>query len=97
MKRTIIPNVPKDSKPVTAWNTATAPKTDRGIPDALRHFDQLPDTAFVRLPTVCGLFGQSRSSIWRAVKLQTIPAPRKFSARVTCWQVGELRRALLAI
>jgi predicted DNA-binding transcriptional regulator AlpA len=74
--------------------TAASPAQDQGIPTALRNFDAYPDSAFVRLPTVAGLFAQSRASIWRNVKLGRLPAPRKFSPRVTAWQVGDLRRAL---
>ena len=77
-----------------ATPSETLLKSDNGIPEALQHFDQLPDSAFVRLPTVCGLFGQCRSNIWRNVKLGRFPAPKKLSARVTAWQVGDLRRTL---
>lgn len=86
--RSITPSIPEDS------SASNKPHIDKGIPDSLRHFDSLPDSAFVRLPTVAGLFGQCRASIWRNVKLKRIPAPRKFSARVAAWQVGDLRRAL---
>lgn len=64
------------------------------ISAALRDFDQLPDAANVRLPTVAALFACSPASIWRGVKAKRIPAPRKLSPRTTCWNVGELRKAL---
>lgn len=85
----------KQTRDITpdAQHSTSAPKA-KGIPDSLRHFSALPDEAFVRLPTVAALFGQSRASIWRNVKLLRLPAPRKFSPRVTAWQVGDLRRAL---
>lgn len=62
---------------------------------ALRHFDDLPDSACVRLPVVRALHGGvSRSTIWRMVRLGRLPAPRKPSPRIALWRVGELRDAL---
>jgi predicted DNA-binding transcriptional regulator AlpA len=66
----------------------------RGIPDALRNFDALPDSAHVRLSTVAALFGCSPATVWRGVKAGRIPQPKKLSPRTTCWNAGELRRAL---
>jgi predicted DNA-binding transcriptional regulator AlpA len=65
-----------------------------GIPDALRNFDSLPDSANVRVPVVAALFACANVTVWRRVKAGTMPAPRKMGARVTAWNVGELRRAL---
>lgn len=65
------------------------------VPEALRNFDTLPDSANVRLPVVQVLYGGcSHATVWRNVKSGRIPAPRKLTARVTAWNVGELRRAL---
>lgn len=64
------------------------------IPEALKNFDDLPNTANVRLPVVQSLYGCSTASIWRGVKDGRIPKPRKLSPRTTCWNVGELRQAL---
>lgn len=64
------------------------------IPDALKHFDDLPNSANVRQPVVEGLYGYSSATLWRRVKDGSLPAPRKISDRVTVWNVGELRRAL---
>lgn len=64
------------------------------IPDALRNFDSLPDSANVRLPVVAWLNGCSAATVWRMVKRGTLPAPRKLSERVTAWNVGDLRKAL---
>ena len=66
------------------------------IPDALKNFDSLPDSANVRLPVVQALFGCSAATIWRMVKRCSLPAPRKLSERVTAWNVGDLRIALAA-
>jgi predicted DNA-binding transcriptional regulator AlpA len=65
-----------------------------GIPDALRHFDDLPNTAFVRAPVVLALLSISDQTLARRVKDGRLPAPMKLSVRVVAWNVGELRRAL---
>jgi predicted DNA-binding transcriptional regulator AlpA len=64
------------------------------IPDALKNFDSLPDSANVRQPVVESLYACSSASIWRGVHAGRIPKPRKLSPRTTCWNVGELRAAL---
>ena len=66
------------------------------LPAALTHFDSLPDAANVRQPIVQALFGISAPTVWRWVKEGRLPQPRKHSARVTTWNVGELRRFLAA-
>ncbi len=68
-----------------------------GIPTAAEHFERLPDTAFVRQPTVQLLFGFSASTVWRRVKSGDLPAPKKLGPRVSAWNVGELRAALKAL
>lgn len=62
--------------------------------DALKNFDSLPDSANVREPVVCALYGFSHGTLWNYAKLGIIPAPRKIGPRVTVWNVGELRRSL---
>lgn len=69
----------------------TPPST---IPDALRNFDSLPDSANVRQPVVQALVGCSAATVWRMVKRGTLPKPRKLSERLTAWNVGELRKVL---
>jgi predicted DNA-binding transcriptional regulator AlpA len=64
------------------------------INPALQFFDQLPNSASVRLPVVMALFACSAATIWRRVKSGHIPEPFKPSLRVTCWNVGLLRQAL---
>lgn len=66
------------------------------IPNALKNFDSLPDSANVRQPVVEALYGCSAATVWRGVKSGRIPKPRKLSERVTTWNVGELRKALAA-
>jgi predicted DNA-binding transcriptional regulator AlpA len=70
------------------------PKFPKAIPDALANFDQLPDSAYIRLPVMIGLFGVSAASIWRGVKNQSLPAPVKLTKRTTAWNVRLVRDAL---
>ena len=68
----------------------------RTIPDALANFDQLPDSAYIRLPVMTGLFGISAASVWRGVKNHSIPSPVKLTERTTAWNVRLVREALAA-
>lgn len=57
------------------------------------NFDELPDSAFVRLPTVsllCG--GTDRATIYKWVKHKKFPPYVKIAGSTTAWNVGELRR-----
>ena len=60
----------------------------------LTHFDRLPNSAHVRLPTVAALFGCSPSTIWRGVRDGRIPKPMKHFKRASAWSVGALRQVL---
>jgi predicted DNA-binding transcriptional regulator AlpA len=68
----------------------------KSIPEGLKNFDQLPDSAYIRLPVLRGLYGISAASCWRGVKKGSIPTPVKLSERCTCWNVGQVRAALAA-
>jgi predicted DNA-binding transcriptional regulator AlpA len=68
---------------------------DGALPSALVNFDLLPNSAHVRLPVVKGLYGCSAATVWRGVKAGTIPEPTRLSARVTGWNVGQLRQSLV--
>lgn len=72
-------------------------KASTSTPEALKHFDHLPNSARVRLPVVQGLFGLSAATVWRRCRTGALPPPKKSSANVTSWSVGELRAALKAI
>lgn len=74
----------------------TVTTTTSAIPDALKNFDSLPDSANVRQPVVQGLIGCSAATVWRMVKRGSLPTPRKLSERVTAWNVGDLRKVLAA-
>ena len=65
-----------------------------GIPTELSNFDQLPDSAHVRVRVVAGLYACSIPTVWRSVKKNVIPAPVKLTDNIAAWRVGELRAAL---
>ncbi|EXI76874.1 MAG: putative transcriptional regulator [Candidatus Accumulibacter sp. SK-11] len=67
------------------------------VPEALKNFDFLPDSANVRAPVVAALFGVSAATVWRKAKAGKLPAPRRISDRVTVWNVGEIRASLNAV
>lgn len=67
-------------------------KPTADLPAALKNFDDLPDSAFVRLPVVAGLHGISSATVWRYVRIGRLPAPVKIGPNTTAWRVGELRR-----
>ena len=60
---------------------------------ALLGFDELPDSAFVRLPVVAALFAISHSTVWRWSRLGYLPNPRKING-ITVWRVGLLREVI---
>jgi predicted DNA-binding transcriptional regulator AlpA len=76
--------------PMAKQANETAP-----IPVALQHFDELPDSANVRLPVVAGLEGVSDPTVWRWSGNGKLPRPNKHGG-VATWNVGELRRARAA-
>ena len=80
--------------PKLVTEAADINRTAQGIPPELKNFDDLPNSAHVRLPVVAGLYACSYSNIWRNVKAGKIPSPRKLTENTTAWNVGELRQAL---
>lgn len=61
---------------------------------------ELPDEAFVRLPTIIGTRDKpgpmpvSRSDFWARVAEGRFPKPYKLSDRISAWKVGEVRAAM---
>lgn len=53
-------------------------------------FDQLPDSALVRLPTLLTLFPVSKSTWWNGVQTGRFPAPVR-NGRITMWSVKSIR------
>ena len=63
------------------------------ISPVLANFDQLPDSAQVRLPTVKALLGVSSATIWRMVKAKQLKS-YKLTERTTTFSVKEIRTLL---
>jgi predicted DNA-binding transcriptional regulator AlpA len=78
----------------TAGDAASIHDTAQAVPESLKQFDSLPDSAHVQARTVAAVLGLSEATIWRMVKRGKLPAPKKVSERATRWNVGELRRAM---
>lgn len=64
------------------------------ISAAVQNFDSLPDSAFVRLPTVCVMFGIAPATAWRWIKAGRLPSPHKIGPRVAGFKVEDLRGVL---
>jgi predicted DNA-binding transcriptional regulator AlpA len=61
---------------------------------ALRNFDVLPASAYVKRVVVQALCSCSDEQVDRLVKAGRLPTPIKISSRVNVWNVGELRAAM---
>jgi predicted DNA-binding transcriptional regulator AlpA len=68
--------------------------TRDNLREAVRQFDSLPDSAFVRMHVICVLFAISKPTAWRWIKQKRLPAPKKLGPRVTAFRVADVRRAL---
>jgi len=64
------------------------------IPPSLENFDRLPDSANVRLSTVIGITGLSKSSIYRMEREGRFPSKINIGLSGIGWNVGALRRYL---
>jgi len=54
-------------------------------------YPTLPDTGYVRLPTVLRLIPVARSTWWQGVKIGRYPQPVKLGPRITAWRVEDIR------
>ena len=64
------------------------------LQSALQYFDQLPNSAHVRVPVVAAVLACSTPTVWRWSKSHRIPPPIRLSPRISAWNVGQLRQAL---
>ena len=55
---------------------------------------QLPETGFVRLPTILEVFPISRSGWWSGVKVGKYPPAYKLSPGCTAWKATDIRELL---
>jgi len=57
---------------------------------------RLPETGFVRLPTILSVFPVSKATWWAGVKSGRYPKSVKISPRVTVWKVEDIRTLLIS-
>lgn len=50
----------------------------------------LPETGFVRLPTILKVYPIGKSTWWQGVKDGRFPKPVKLGKRTTAWRVGDI-------
>ena len=85
--------VPMADADTTKIQSKFSNKTLSPFPLAAAHFDEMPDSGYVRAPVVLALLGISNSTLWRWVKSSRIPAPKTIG-RSSLFQVGQLRACL---
>ncbi|MHB1093406.1 helix-turn-helix transcriptional regulator [Thiobacillus sp.] len=56
----------------------------------------LPETGYVRLPSILRVFPVSRSNWWEGVRQKRYPQPVKLGPRITAWKVEDIRAFLAA-
>ena len=54
----------------------------------------LPETGFVRLPTVLRYFPVSRSTWYAGIQTGVFPKPVKLGKRISAWRVEDIRMLL---
>jgi|HubBroStandDraft_1064217.scaffolds.fasta_scaffold17613_4 predicted DNA-binding transcriptional regulator AlpA len=64
---------------------------ERNKLEAIKRFDDLPDSAGVCVHTVAAVTGYSVPSVWRLSREGRLPKPRRISSNTTRWIVGEVR------
>lgn len=66
------------------------------VREDLQHFDELPDSAHVRLPIVTKVCGCGAATVWRHVREKRLPSPVRLGPKISAWNVGALRAHLAA-
>ena len=56
--------------------------------------DNLPETGFVRLPTVLSVIPVGKSTWWAGIQSGRFPEPVKLGPRITAWRVEDLRELI---
>ena len=56
----------------------------------------LPETGFVRLPTILKIIPVSKSTWWKGVKSGQFPKAVKIGERITAWRVEDIRELIKA-
>lgn len=68
--------------------------TQINLPQAVVHWPNLPNEAWVDVKVLMALLQRSRASIYRDEATGRIPAGRLFSPGCKRWNVGAIRRVL---
>lgn len=64
-------------------------------PKSLATFEQLPDSAYIRLRQLVGtVLPFSSATVWRYCRTGAFPPPVRVSAGITAWRVGDIRQWL---
>lgn len=61
------------------------------LPDAVRHFDGLPDSALISIPETAAVLGIGISTCWRRIGVGGFPVAVRLGKRCTKIEVGSLR------
>lgn len=72
---------------------ARKPELDAAAQVLAAKFDTLSDDAHVRVRHVAAVMNCSVATVWRARAQGRLPAPRKLTAGIVAWRVGDLRAA----
>ena len=56
--------------------------------------NSLPETGFIRLPTVLSVIPIAKSSFYAGIKKGVYPAPVKLSERTSAWKVEDIRNLI---
>jgi predicted DNA-binding transcriptional regulator AlpA len=54
----------------------------------------LPETGFVRLPTILKVIPIGKSTWWEGVKTGLYPKPVKLGPRISAWRVEEIKELI---
>jgi prophage regulatory protein len=54
----------------------------------------LPETGFVRLPTVLALIPVSKTTWWEGIRKGIYPRPIKLGPRISAWRVEDIRHLI---
>ena len=74
-----------------------AKTVSKDIPETLKHFDELPDSAAVDIEIVAALTGAgSRVTVYRWIKNGRLPKGHLAGPNSRRWTVGEIRAAMAA-
>ena len=58
------------------------------------NYNQLPETGFLRLPSVLKVFPVSKSTWWAGVKEGRYPQPVKLGPKITAWRAEDIHKLI---